>query len=144
MTDRARLLWRRHLRLGWTLLAAFALGGLVLDGLHALKLDFYLAPANETRRLVWTLAHAHGTLLGLIHLGFAALINAAPQWRAGAREVASIALIGAALLMPAGFLLGGIASYGGDPGLGVILVPIGAVLLLIGLCTAVRAAWQID
>ena len=40
--------------------------------------------------------------------------------------------------MPAGFFLGGTIIYGGDPGLGIILLPIGAVLLLIAvLLTAV-------
>jgi hypothetical protein len=35
----------------------------------------------------------------------------------------------AAVLLPAGFFLGGIVIYDGDPGLGVWLVPIGAALL---------------
>jgi hypothetical protein len=38
-------------------------------------------------------------------------------------------LIWAAILLPAGFFLGGVVTYGGDPGLGVWLVPIGAFLL---------------
>jgi hypothetical protein len=34
--------------------------------------------------------------------------------------------------MPLGFFLGGLKFYGGDPGLGIVLVPIGAALLLLG------------
>jgi len=33
--------------------------------------------------------------------------------------------------MPAGFLLGGIIVHGGDPGLGIFLLPPGALLLLV-------------
>ena len=35
------------------------------------------------------------------------------------------------IAMPLGFFLGGIWTYGGDPGIGILLVPIGAVLMLI-------------
>jgi hypothetical protein len=42
----------------------------------------------------------------------------------------SSCLIGALVLLPGGFFLGGIVVYGGDPGLGVLLVPIGAALFL--------------
>jgi len=45
------------------------------------------------------------------------------------RPSISSALIWAAILLPGGFLLGGVVTYGGDPGLGVWLVPVGAVLL---------------
>jgi hypothetical protein len=45
------------------------------------------------------------------------------------RPSISFALIWAAILLPAGFFLGGIVTYGGDPGFGVWLVPIGALLL---------------
>src|SRR5438067_2276666 len=45
------------------------------------------------------------------------------------RPSVSFALIWAAILLPAGFFLGGIVIYDGDPGLGVWLVPVGAALL---------------
>jgi hypothetical protein len=38
----------------------------------------------------------------------------------------------ALLLMPAGFLLGGIWAQGGDPGLGAVLIPAGALALVLG------------
>ena len=58
---------RRHLRVGWGALALFAASGLVLEAFHGLKLGFYLDLANETRRLMFTLGHAHGTLLALVN-----------------------------------------------------------------------------
>jgi hypothetical protein len=33
--------------------------------------------------------------------------------------------------MPAGFFLGGVFIYAGDPGLGILLVPVGGILLFI-------------
>ena len=65
------VLARRHLRLGWWSLLVFLVLGGVLETLHGLKVGWYLDVDNETRRLMWTLAHAHGSLLGLLHLGFA-------------------------------------------------------------------------
>jgi hypothetical protein len=42
-------------------------------------------------------------------------------------------LIGASALLPLGFFLGGVEFYQGDPGLGILVVPVGAVLLLAAL-----------
>ena len=36
--------------------------------------------------------------------------------------------------MPLGFFLGGIMNSEGDPSLGIVLVPIGALLLIVALC----------
>ena len=119
----------RHLRIGWWSIAGFGLLGLVLETLHGFKVGAYLDVSHETRRLMWTLAHAHGTLLGLVHLGLAFTVRAtslAPQELAAA----SNALVAATVLLPLGFFLGGIRFYSGDPGVGVALVPVGAVLLI--------------
>lgn len=121
----------RHLALGWGLLFLFASLGVVLEALHGFKIGWYLSVANETRRHLWTLAHAHGVLLALVHLGFAASLAMRPDPVARRREVASAALLGASLLLPAGFFLGGIWARGGDPGLGILLVPVGGGLLLL-------------
>jgi len=63
----------RHLRFGWWSLLVFATLGLILESLHGFKVRAYLDVSNETRRLMWTLAHAHGTLLAVVsgaaHLG---------------------------------------------------------------------------
>ena len=132
---------RRHLRFGWWTLLVFLTLGLVLETLHAFKVGSYLKVSNETRRLMWTLAHAHGTLLALVSLGFASMVRLTPGWPSRQRAVASACLRGATLLMPAGFFLGGLFIYSGDPGLGILLVPVGGIMLFAGvLLTALGAA----
>src|SRR5262245_23791394 len=116
---------RRHLRFGWWVLLVFLTAGLALEAFHALKIQAYLKVTNETRRLMWTLAHAHGTLLGLINVAFAFTLQRAPWSGDRSRKLASISLLAATLLMPAGFFLGGLVIYAGDPGLGIVLVPAG-------------------
>src|ERR1041384_1548243 len=54
---------QRHFRWGWWCLLLFVGLGVVLETMHAFKVSSYLNVGNETRRLMWTLAHAHGTLL---------------------------------------------------------------------------------
>ncbi len=121
----------RNLRFGWwSLLVFLSLGGL-LETLHGFKIGWYVDVGNETRRLMFTLAHAHGTLLALVNI--AAGLTARKVDRFGLRPSVSFALIWAAILLPAGFFLGGIVIYDGDPGLGVWLVPIGAALLFYGI-----------
>jgi hypothetical protein len=39
--------------------------------------------------------------------------------------------MGATLLLPGGFLLGGVVIYDGDPGVGIFLLPVGALLLFV-------------
>jgi len=127
-----------HLRLGWWGLFAFALLGLALEAMHGLKLGAYLDVGNETRRLMWRLAHAHGVLLSLVHIAFASSLSLAQQAgsrgpRGRAAGWASRGLLLASLLIPIGFLLGGATIHGGDPGLGIALVPVGAFALLAAL-----------
>jgi hypothetical protein len=43
------------------------------------------------------------------------------------------------VLLPLGFMLGGVWTFGGDPGLGVLLVPPGGVLLLLAAVVMARA-----
>jgi hypothetical protein len=117
----------RNLRFGWwSLLVFLSLGG-VLETLHGFKVGWYVDVGNETRRLMFTLAHAHGTLLALVNI--VAGLTGRKADRFGLRPSVSFALIWAAILLPGGFFLGGIVIYDGDPGLGVWLVPIGAALL---------------
>jgi hypothetical protein len=120
---------RRHLRFGWFSLLLFLSLGLALEALHGFKVQAYLNIVNETRRLMWTLAHAHGTVLGLAHLGFAFSITCTPAWTPRTRSIASYSLVAASALMPGGFFLGGVWTYAGDPGLGILLVPAGGALL---------------
>lgn len=131
---------RFHLRLGWWSLLLFACLGLTLEAMHGFKVDWYLNVASETRRLMFRLAHAHGTLLAVLHLALGATLAVAePEGRAP--RVASRALIAAGFLLPAGFLLGGFGAVGGDPGMGIGLVPLGAVCLLTALFAA---GWSLN
>jgi hypothetical protein len=124
---------RRHLRFGWWSLLLFATLGLALESLQGFKVRAYLDVANDTRRLMWTLAHAHGTLLAIIHIVFGLTLRSTPAPAVANPGLISFCLIGASILLPGGFFLGGVAFYGGDPGLGVLLVPVGGVLLLFAL-----------
>ena len=120
----------RHLRFGWWALLSYLSLGIVLEVFHGFKIGWYLDVSNETRRLMWTLGHAHGTLLALINLAFAATVALLPNFRAKWRPLVSGMLLAATLLLPGGFLLGGLVIHAGDPGLGILLVPLGAVFLL--------------
>ena len=73
---RSQALAVRHLAFGWWSLFVFGALGLILETLHGFKVPAYLDVSNESRRLMWTLAHAHGTLLGLIHIAFALTLRA--------------------------------------------------------------------
>jgi hypothetical protein len=132
----------RHLRFGWWSLLVFLTLGLVLEAFHGFKTPLYLDVSNHTRRLMWTLAHAHGTLLGLVHVAFGASLPYTTVWEPRQRAFASTCLTGAGLLMPLGFFLGGLIIHGGDPSLGIVLVPVGALLLLLAGALTVRALHQ--
>jgi hypothetical protein len=121
---------RRHLRLGWWSLLFFATLGLVLESLHGFKIRAYLDVSNETRRLMWTLAHAHGTLLAILNIVFGLSLRIVPELSEPRLAFVSPALASATIVMPVAFFLGGIVFYSGDPGVGILLLPIGAFLLL--------------
>jgi hypothetical protein len=125
----------KHLRLGWYFVAFYLTMGLCLEVMHGFKVDWYLNVSNETRRLMFTLAHSHGTLLGILHIAFGLTLRATEASGESWAKRAGACLTGAAILLPGGFLLGGIIIYGGDPGRGVLLVPVGAVLLLFAVIT---------
>ena len=121
----------RNLRFGWWSLLVFLTLGGALETLHGFKIGWYVDVGNETRRLMFTLGHAHGTGLALVNI--AAGLTARNMKGFDIRSSVSKALIWAAILLPGGFFLGGIVIYDGDPGLGVWLVPIGALLLFYGI-----------
>ena len=133
---------RRHLRFGWWSLLFFATLGLGLETLHGLKVGFYLDVSNETRRLLWTLAHAHGVLLSLLHLAFAGTLALAGVAAVRGVTVASRALLAASILLPGGFFAGGVVVHGGDPNLAILITPVGAALLLLAVFLTARATWR--
>jgi hypothetical protein len=117
----------RNLRFGWwSLLVFLSLGG-GLETLHGFKIGYYVDVGNDMRRLMFTLAHAHGTALALVNI--AAGLTARHFKQFDLRSSVTISLIWAGILFPFGFFLGGVVTYGGDPGLGIWLVPIAAILL---------------
>ena len=121
---------RTPLRTGIWLLAVSLPLGLTLEALHAMKVQVYLGSA--LRRELWTLAHAHGNLLGILCLVVALL---APRLIADerSRRRAEWMLSAGAVLMPLGFLLGGVLSSESDPSFPILLVPIGGVLVFVAL-----------
>ena len=130
---------RGHLAFGWCCLLVFMGLGAVLEGLHSLKLGFYLDSSNAMRRLLWTLAHAHGTLFGLVHIAFAVSLPQLSAMTGRSRGLASRCLYGGTIVMPVGFFLGGVFVFEGDPGLPVLLAPLGAALLFIAVGLIARA-----
>lgn len=129
----------RHLVAGFVALFSFAAGGLGLEVLHAFKVPLLVDAGAETTRLLLRLAHAHGALLGLVQVAWAAALGLRPR---AARGDVSAALLGALVLLPAGFALGALPQLGaraGDPGPLVALAPVGAASLLYGLGRAVGA-----
>ena len=126
----------RHLRFGWWSLFAFLTLGVLLEALHGFKLGWYLNVDVEMRRLMFTLAHAHGTLLALVNIAAGLTMRTVKGFELA--RAPSLALLWGSLLLPIGFFLGGLVIHDGDPGLGVLLVPIGALLLLYGVGSAAR------
>lgn len=118
--------------------------GILLETMHGFKIRMYLDVSNETRRLMWTLAHAHGGLLGLIHLIFGLCLRIVPEIGSRHLRMISASLIMASVLLPGGFFLGGIVVYGGDPGLGILAVPIGGALLVVAIYNIARGSATIE
>jgi hypothetical protein len=138
-SDELEAAMRRHVMAGWWAVLLFLALGFTLELLHGFKVGWYLNVANATRRLMWTLAHAHGTLLGLVNVLFGLTVHRL-NWRGRGLATASAALLSGSVLLPGGFLLGGVVIYDGDPGLGILLVPVGAVALLLAIGTTAVAA----
>jgi hypothetical protein len=126
----------RHVRVGFWALALFVTLGLALEAMHAFKVAAYVDVENDTRRLMWRLAHAHGTLLGLLHVVYGLTVRAVP---AVGRPLASSCLLASLVLIPGGFFAGGVYVRGGDPSVAVALVPAGFVALIVALVTVARS-----
>ncbi|MBX3747779.1 MAG: hypothetical protein KF833_20925 [Verrucomicrobiae bacterium] len=123
---------RRHLRYGWTGLLTFLTLGIALEVLHGFKVSWYLSPDGTQRRLLLTLAHAHGTLFSLVQIALAFTLRAAPVPSGRLAGCMSWSMTSGQILLPLGFLLGALWLIGGEPGPGIFLVPAGAAALLLG------------
>jgi hypothetical protein len=115
----------RLVRQGWISLAIWIAFGILIEGMSAFRTPAFLD--DPLRREMLRLAHAHGTLLNLVLL--VAVICARLEIIV-LRRASSISLSLAVIFVPIGFLLGGLWHYPDDPGLGIFLVPAGALLLL--------------
>lgn len=130
-TAQNRPLIQRHLNIGWWCLLLFLCLGLFLETLHGFKIGLYVDVSNHTRRLMWTLAHAHGTMLAIVNIAFAATVAIADLALTPRLRLGSTCLALATGLLPIGFFVGGLFFWGGDPGLGILFVPVGGALLLV-------------
>ena len=129
--EKTRTAARRH---GFTLLFFSAVLGFTLEAAHALKLSGYLD--IPLRRELLTLAHAHGVGLALVLLAYAA-VGAVDRQSAAVQRTLSIGSV----LVPLGFALASFDLHESDPGIGIVLVPLGALAILRALYTVMRAAW---
>lgn len=130
----------RHMTIGWCALLIFLSLGLCLETLHGFKIGFYLDVSNEARRTMWTLSHAHGALISVVNIVFGISTTFMPDWPKASRNLASRCLIAALVLLPLGFFAGGLMVHGGDPGIGIFIVPPGALLFIAGVFLTARAA----
>jgi hypothetical protein len=148
---------RRCARFGWTSLALWAAFGLALEAAHGFKLAAYLD--DDLRHSLLRLAHAHGVVLALVVLAFGRAMPVAgsvarplsdaasaptsdpPTDLRGVRRTGRLLRAGA-LIVPLGFALGAIRPHEGDPGLPVLLVPVGGLLLVAGLCRTAWGSWR--
>jgi len=113
------------IRQGWISLALWIAFGILIEGFSAFRSPGYLDDA--VRREMFRLAHAHGTLLNLVLLA-AAICARLDLIRLG--RMTSLGLCATAALLPAGFLFAGLWHFKDEPGPGILLVPVGAVVLL--------------
>jgi len=127
----------RALFQGWLSVALWMTIGLLLEGLIGYKIPAYLQ--DDTRRELFRLAHAHGTLLGLVLI---AATLTTQRLSTPLHRVASVALQLGSVLMPIGFLLAGVWHTETDPGLAIWLVPPGALMVIFGVVSTALAVRQ--
>ena len=125
---------KRNLRAGWWTLLVFVCLGILLEIGLGFRGHFYMDVSQQTRRLMWRLAHAHGTLLAMLNITYG-LIAAQSS---SSSQFGSRALLAASWLIPSGFFLAGLFAYQSTPGLATLLIPSGAGLLAIGIFLAAR------
>ena len=94
---------------------------------------------NPLRQNFFRAGHAHAGVIVILSLLCQVLADAAtlPAWLLW---IARIAVPLAAILIPAGFFLGGVSHSEGDPSPGVLLVPVGALLLFVAIWLIILSA----
>ncbi|MBX3293770.1 MAG: hypothetical protein KF881_12860 [Acidobacteria bacterium] len=125
------------LKQAWVSIAVWMTLGLLLEGLLAFRSPAYLQ--DEVRREMFRLAHSHGGVLNLLLLGTAFYIRIySPKFP----NIAMLALRIGVILMPVGFLLGGIWHYDSDPGPAVFLAPLGGLMIIFGVVSVAVSAFS--
>ena len=119
---------------GWLGVAIWMTLGLLLEGLLGYRAPSYLEDAQ--RRELLRLAHAHGTVLS----GLLIMAGLTMQQLKAFPRPAVLALRTGSCLMPLGFLLAGLWHPASDAGLGIWLVPPGALLMIFGV-VALALSW---
>ncbi|MBU8898625.1 hypothetical protein KRR26_23730 [Corallococcus sp. M34] len=130
---------RAHARWGWTLLFVSLTLGVGLEAMEGFRWAPLVGDAWAHR--LWSLAHFHGAALGLLHLVYVGWAEA-PALSEASRAWASRLLRAGSLALPLGFLLGGIAHPEGDPSLGIVFAPVGAVAVLVAVALQMLGTWR--
>lgn len=112
------------------LVALFLASGLWLEAMLGLRAQGWID--DPLRREFLRLGHAHGGLLGLLNVGLAWALERLATPASWAGKIRAATWTGA-LLVGTGFMLGGLLHGPTDPGLPILVVPAGAMLLLAGL-----------
>lgn len=116
-----------HLRASIVVIALFLASGLWLEAMYGLRAEGWID--DPLRREFLRLGHAHGGLLGIVNVALAWALERLATPAAWARKIRVAALLGA-VLVGFGFMLGGLMHGPTDPGLPILAVPAGAMLLL--------------
>jgi hypothetical protein len=119
-----------HLRASVVVVAVFLAMGLWLEAMYGLRAEGWID--DPLRREFLRLGHAHGGLLGLLNIGLAWTLERLATPAAWASKIRVAALLGA-VLVGVGFIAGGLLHGPTDPGLPILVVPAGAMLLLTSL-----------
>jgi len=115
-------------RQGWIGIAVWMSFGLLIEGLIGFRSPAYLQ--DSVRRELFRLAHTHGTVLSILLL-VCVLYLAKNYVDPPAAAVWSLRI--GTVLMPVGFLLGGIWHYESDPGILIFLAPLGGLMIIFGM-----------
>ncbi len=119
---------RSLLRQSFIGIAAWMSFGLLLEGFIGFRVSAYMSV--PIRREMFQLAHTHGTLLSILLLISALTISKDLVYP---NKLAILLLRIGTVLMPLGFLLGGIQPNKDEPNALVFLAPIGGILVILGI-----------
>jgi hypothetical protein len=120
------------LQQGLITLAFWMTFGLLLEGFLGYKIPAYLN--DDIRRELFRLAHTHGALFSIVLIVIALCTKAdfikPNSYAQNALRIGSV-------MMPTGFLLGGVWHFESDPGYAIILAPVGGILVIFGIVSSV-------